>query len=121
MRKILTLCVCVVSISLFSSPSFADGNGTSNSTGSWSNSVTVGEAITLSANVQGVYTTPGDGTTYSAATYNKLGTNVYGVASDSQKIKYKKCTSTPCGSNPGVDAPSKGNSTDFSDWNNLGE
>ncbi len=112
MKKILFLSIIMLLIAYGSSMAdWQDDN------------VTVGnDNVTLSNNVRGDYITPSDNTTYSAATYNKLGTYVYGAASDMSNIKYEDCTNTPCGGSQ-TDPLSNGNKNDFSgnDWKDVGE
>ncbi|KAA0259043.1 hypothetical protein FHQ18_03580 [Deferribacter autotrophicus] len=81
---------------------------------------TTADNVTLSNNVYGIYATPTDNTTYSAATMNTLGTKKYGGASDSTVIYYSDCANTPCGT--GENAPNlTGSSSDFSGWTELGK
>ena len=91
----------------------------------WGDTVTVGDdTVTLSNNVQGDYKKSTDNTTFSSATYNKLGTNIYGVASNSNLIRYKECDKKPCGTiDNSKDPVSSGDSGDFtgSGWSDLGE
>ena len=114
MKKILTL--CIVAIFAFSGVEMANAD--------WKNPVTVGDdTINLSSNVQGTYNKSSDNTTYAAATYNKLGTNEYGVASNSSLIKYQKCNTKnkPCSSGTAPTAPTKTDSTAFTGWTDLGK
>ena len=110
MKKILFLSIVMLFIAYNSSiAAWQDDN------------VTVGnDNVTLSNNVRGDYKTPNDNTTYSAATYNKLGTYVYGAASDMSNIKYEDCKKTPCGDDQS-DPLSSGNKNDFSGWDDVGE
>ena len=123
-RKAIGVMVGVVSLVALSVPAFADGN----STGSWSDSVSIGsETVNLSKNVKGDYkggnaaTSSGsDYQSYSAATYNAAGTKAFGIASGLTRIKYQECTNGDCSANKPSDPVSDGNSTDFSSgWNDM--
>ena len=81
---------------------------------------TTADNVTLSNNVYGLYKTPTDNTTYSAATMNILGTKIYGGASDTTKIYYKECGNSPCGTSETAPTLS-GSSSDFSSWTVLGK
>ena len=97
----------------------------------WGTSVTIGgKTIEFSKNVQGDVvrnnpTTAGgtDYQTYSAATYNGAGTKMYGVASNSTKVKWKYCDnndgSQTCAKANPSDPLGNGDSSDFTGWSDV--
>ena len=82
MKKIFAVFLTIFSMAYFSMPAFASCNGT------WTD-FTNDTDVKLSANVYAKYCGGTSGSSYSAATYNPLGTGkAYGIASDTTSITY---------------------------------